>query len=516
MRLVTAREMRALDAHAINTVGIPGVALMELAGSGTVREMVRRWPVRGASVLVVAGRGNNGGDGFVIARHLHNHLAEVNILLLGNQELVKGDAKINMDAALALKIPLIEVDSAADILYLEEFFHSADFIVDALFGTGLDRPVTGDARELIAAMEACSAIKVAVDLPSGLNADTGSVMGGAAAHAHLTVTFGYGKVGQFTSPGYEYCGEVEIVDISLPPISHGPPPTFLLTDSWVRKALPPRPPGGHKGSFGHVVVVGGSRGKVGAALLCSEAAVSMGSGLVTVAAPMEILPVLMNRLTEAMCTAINPSGEEISPRDTEALLDLVKGKRALLLGPGLPTGEPLLSLVRGLVTRTPVPLVIDADGLNLLARDPSCLRSASAPVLLTPHPGEMARLMGTTVREVQEDRRTAAVSFAKEYGVHVALKGARTVVASPTGRTALCPTGNSGMGTGGSGDVLTGMVGALIAQRQKPFEALCTAVYLHGRAGDLVAQEKGEYALRASDLISHIPAALRSVASGGE
>ncbi len=511
MRLVSAKEMRALDAHAINTIGIPGIALMELAGAGTARAILQRWPGDDGSFLVVSGKGNNGGDGYVVARHLHNAGCDVNIILLGNEESITGASSINLQAAKALKIPTVEINSTADILYLEEMFQDADFIVDAIFGTGLDREVTGVPREMIAAINASPAIKISVDMPSGLCADTGAVLGEEAIQADLTVTFGYGKIGQFTSPGFAFCGEIEIVDISLPPVSHGNPTCFLLTDGWIRDHLPLRPPGGHKGTFGHVLIVAGSKGKVGAAIMCSEAAISMGSGLVTLVSPPEILDILMNRITEAMCAPLAAPGESPSLADLDTLLALVNGKDVLVVGPGIPTGEGMFELLTALIEHSPVPVIIDADGLNLLARDLSVLKRAKAPVILTPHPGEMARLAGITTEEVQRRRSLTAVEFAREHNVFVVLKGARTVVASPDGRTAINPTGNSGMGTGGSGDVLTGMIAALVAQKSCPFDAMATGVFLHGRAGDLVAQERGELSLRASDLVDFLPTALFSI-----
>ncbi|MBU1240168.1 NAD(P)H-hydrate dehydratase [Myxococcota bacterium] len=511
MRLVTAKEMRSLDAHAINNIGIPGIALMELAGAGTARAILKRWPGEGSSFLVVAGKGNNGGDGYVTARHLTNAGCEVNIVVLGNEESIAGDAKTNLMAAKALKIPIVEINSTADILYLEEMFHTADFIIDAIFGTGLDREVTGIPREMISAINASPAIKIAIDMPSGLCADTGAVMGDEAIQADLTVTFGYGKIGQFTSPGFSYCGEIDIVDISLPAVSHGRPTCFLLTDAWIRDHLPFRPRGGHKGTFGHLAIIAGSRGKIGAAIMCSEAAISMGSGLVTLVSPADVQDILMNRLTEAMCAELCAPGVEPSLADMDHLMSLTREKDVVVIGPGIPVGEGMFQLLAALIERTEVPLIIDADGLNLLARDPSILKKAGAPVIITPHPGEMARLTGKSVEEIQHHRRSTASSFAREHNVYVTLKGARSIIAAPDGRTAINPTGNSGMGTGGSGDVLTGMIGALVAQRSNPFDAMAVGVFLHGRSGDLVAQERGELSLRATDLIDYLPNALFSI-----
>jgi ADP-dependent NAD(P)H-hydrate dehydratase / NAD(P)H-hydrate epimerase len=512
MRLVTAKEMRALDQYAINMVGIPGVALMELAGNGTAKAIMERWPVENTAFLIVAGKGNNGGDGYVIARHLFNQGAEVNIILIGSEKSISGDALINLKSAKALKIPIFEINSTADIVYLEEMFLASDIIVDAIFGTGLDRDVTGVEREIVSAINASAAIVISVDIPSGLNSDTGAVMGSEAIYADLTVTFGFCKIGHYTSPGFEYCGEIVLVDISIPPISHGKATCFLLTEDWVKTYLPERPRGGHKGTFGHVLIIAGSRGKVGAAIMSSEAAISMGSGLVTVVAPSDILNILMNRLTEAMCEPLSLEDQPNSD-DIKRILTLTENRNVIVFGPGIPKNEGMFQLLKALIEESPIPIVIDADGLNLLAKDPSILKNAKRPVILTPHPGEMAKITGMDKEKIQSNRIPVAVEFAKEYNVFILLKGARSILVSPKGRVAINPTGNPGMGTGGTGDILTGMVASIIAQNMSIFEATSVALFLHGRSGDLAAQEKGEYSLRAMDLIKYLPTAFYSLDS---
>ncbi|MBN2723533.1 MAG: NAD(P)H-hydrate dehydratase [Deltaproteobacteria bacterium] len=512
MRLVNAAEMRSLDQYAINTLGIPGVVLMELAGSATARAISERWEVKGSSVVVVCGKGNNGGDGYVVARHLHNYGAIVNIIALGNENDSRGESKTNLDIVKAMNIPFLELNGTSDIMYVEELFSDTDFIVDAIFGIGLDRPVTGLPRELISIMNSVSAVKISVDIPSGLSADTGEPLGGDAVQSDLTVTFGYPKIGHYTSPGFEYCGEIVIADISLPRVNHGDSTVFLLSDQWVAHHIPYRKRSGHKGTFGHSAVIGGSIGKVGAAVMAGESAVAMGSGLVTIIARENIMSVLMTRLTEEMCRTLETDTD--SPQWEEQINWLIE-RSALAIGPGLGKDESARKLLISILESSEHPVIIDADALSIVADDPEILLKAKCDVILTPHPGEMAVLTKLSVKEIQASRHIIARDFAKKYNVHVILKGARTVIASPRGRIAVNSTGNPGMATGGSGDVLTGFVTALCAQGCSAFDAMCIGVFLHGRSGDLVAQEKGEIALKATDIIHSLSAALYSLGSQG-
>jgi ADP-dependent NAD(P)H-hydrate dehydratase / NAD(P)H-hydrate epimerase len=515
MRLVTSKEMSSLDKYAINTIGIPGLSLMELAGAGTARLIMERWPIDDAGITVVCGKGNNGGDGLVVARHLHNNGADVNIVLVGNENDLEGNSKINANIIKSLKIPLLEVLSTADIWDIEEVFHNADIIVDALFGIGLDRAVTGIYREIVTVVNASSAITVAVDMPSGVCADTGSIFDGKGIKADLTVTFAYPKVGQFTSPGFDYCGEIEVVDISIPRTSHGSDSLFLLNDQWVKNHLPPRKRSDHKGTFGHVLVFAGSTGKVGAAVMTCESALSMGAGLVTNVSENRVINILMQRFTEIMCEPLNEAEKELTIDDLDRFLALTKGKNVVAIGPGISTHDNVTELLSEFIQKCEIPMIIDADGLNHIAKNVDVLKGIKVPVILTPHPGEMSRLTGIPIKEIQNNRHVVAKDFAKKYGVYVVLKGARTVIASPYGQVAINPTGNPGMGTGGTGDVLTGFISAILAQDRSPFDAMAVAVYLHGRAGDLAAQEKGELSLRALDLISYLPSAFYSLELDG-
>ena len=491
MLIATAAEMRELDRTTIEDVGIPGVVLMENAGAGVARAVATSG---GERVGVVCGVGNNGGDGFVIARHLWNRGVDVRVYLVAVRDKIRGDAKINLDAAERCGVPFV---TSLDGL------KSETVVVDALLGTGLKddvRGALGDAIDRINALPK-KITRSAVDIPSGLDADTG-MPHGRAVRADLTYTMGLPKVGLVSAPGFEAVGELHVVDIGLPRglAEKKGLATWLLEDADVARRVPPRPKSGHKGTFGHLLVVAGSHGKTGAALLAGEAALRGGAGLVTLAVRPDVQKVLEGRVRELMTGAYT---------DESQLRALAKGKRAVALGPGIPTDDAMRDLVRRWARELPLPMVIDADGLNLLAGATDVLRGAAGPRLLTPHPGEMARLCDTTTEAVQSDRVAVARKLAAHTGAFVALKGARTVVAAPDGRAFINPTGNPGMGTGGTGDVLTGLCGSLLAQGLEPLDALLVGVYCHGRAGDrAAARKKSQRGLLARDLIAEIPAAL--------
>jgi NAD(P)H-hydrate epimerase len=354
---------------------------------------------------------------------------------------------------------------------------------------------------------------VAVDIPSGLSSETGWPLG-VAVEAHHTVTFALAKVGLFTYPGCEHAGQVHVIDIGIPrrlAVERGVR-CHLLEEARVRALLPRRRLGGHKGSYGHLLILAGSPGKTGAAALCAAAAVRGGAGLVTVATADDALRVVQGRVPEAMCERFLAPGSE-SATDVEIALArlrmLLEGKRALAVGPGIETSAGMAALLRRLVAELELPCVIDADGLNLLAAAPEALAGARAPLALTPHPGEMARLAGLPLAAVQADRMAITRALAARLRAWVALKGARTVIATPDGTAFINPTGNPGMGSGGTGDVLTGMVGALLAQGLTPFDALQVATYAHGRAGDEARDRSGEMGLSAGDLLRSLPRVLR-------
>ncbi len=491
MLLVTAAEMRALDRETIETVGVPGVVLMESAGRGVVDVIARHFDVPKTRTVVFCGPGNNSGDGFVVARHLANRGADVVVGLVGERDKVKGDAKTHLDACAKSNVRIFEADKAP--------LHRNDLVVDAVFGTGLSRPVgAGAARDVIARMRAHRGPVVAVDVPSGLDADKGII--GPCVRADHTVTFAFAKLGLVGAEEQSVVGQLHVVDIGIPErLARERGVKAELLDERVLEPLRNRELTGHKGTHGHVLVVAGSRGKTGAALLCGTAVLRTGAGLCTVAMPADATAVVEGRVPELM---IEPFGE---------IQALLAGKKAAAVGPGIAKDDASKERLRALA-HSELPLAVDADALNLIAADPMSWPRRSSPTVMTPHPGEAARLLGASVGAVQEDRVGAARALADKFGAVVVLKGARTVIAAPDGRLAVNPTGNPGMGTGGTGDVLTGCVAAALARhradgdgRVDAFAAACSAVYLHGAAGDSAAALRSQTGLLASDLVDALP-----------
>lgn len=532
MRLVTAQEMREIDRAAAESHRIPGLLLMENAGRAVCRAVQDLLgTLKGKVVFVLAGKGNNGGDGFVAARHLLNGGAHVRVMLATEPDKVTGDARVNLDIWLRLgqKVYFLSDRNALQVLQLG--LMQADAVVDALYGTGFRGVVRDRPAKAVETVNQSGRPVVAVDIPSGVEADTGKVHG-PAIRATRTVTFGLPKLGLVLEPGASYAGEVTVADISLPRTLLEGGRRFLLTRELVASWLPPRAPEAHKGNFGHVLVVGGSRGMIGAACMAAMAALRVGAGLVTVAVPRSLQDVAAARVTEAMTLGLPETPDGCLDRGARnEIVPFLKKATAVALGPGLGTHPETVALVGDLLAEVRLPCVVDADGLNALAAMHGETRresaagaeagplpvSVHAPLVLTPHPGEMARLCGITTGEVQDDRLGVAERSAKAWNCVLVLKGARTIVAAPDGITYVNATGNPGMATGGSGDVLTGAVAGLLAQGLDPVRAAAAAVYLHGRAGDLAAETKGQPGLIAGDILDRLPEAIKETArsSGG-
>jgi len=532
VRLVTAEEMREIDRTAIKTYNIPGLLLMENAGRAVceaVGDLLGT--LKGKAVFVLAGKGNNGGDGFVAARHLLNRGAHVRVMLATEPDEVTGDARVNLDIWLRLgqKIYFLGDRNALQVLQLG--LMQADAVVDALYGTGFRGAIRDRLARVVETVNQSGRPVVAVDIPSGVEADTGKVHG-PAIRAARTVTFGLPKLGLILEPGASYAGEVTVADISLPRVLLDGGRRFLLTRELVASWLPARAPQAHKGNFGHVLIVGGSRGMVGAACMAATAALRVGAGLVTVAVPRSLQDVAATKITEAMTLGLPETAEGYLSRNArDEIMRFLKRATVLALGPGLGTHPETVALVGEILPEVRVPCVVDADGLNALAaamhgetrRESAAGPDAiplpapvEAPLILTPHPGEMARLLGTTTGEVQDDRLGVAERGARAWNCVLVLKGARTIVAAPDGTTYVNPTGNPGMATGGSGDVLTGAVAGLLAQGLEPARAAAAAVYLHGRAGDLAAEAKGQPGLIAGDILERLPEAIKeTICPGG-
>jgi ADP-dependent NAD(P)H-hydrate dehydratase / NAD(P)H-hydrate epimerase len=510
--VLTAEQMRAVDRAATADFGVPTLLLMENAGRG-VAEVVARalgGRVAGRRVRVVCGAGNNGGDGFVVARHLALAGVEVSVLLAASREKIAGaggDAATNLRALEALALVTV-VEGAAwnDAAAWAGPLAGADAIVDALFGTGLRSDVTGVPAAAIAAMNAAAGIKIAVDIPSGIDADTGRVHG-VAFRADVTATMGAPKLG-FVVDADVPAGRVEVVSLGVPirpPAALGPFCHAVDVEETLA-GVPRRGPSGHKGTAGHLLIVAGSAGKTGAAWLSARAAMRAGVGLCTVASTAAGQAALDAKVIEIM-TARYADGDDADASSAARLSALASAMRALAIGPGIPTGPGMRALVEELVARSPLPLVVDADALNLLAPHAARVAAAApAPRVLTPHPGEMARLLGTTTAEVQRARVESARKLAADTRAIVVLKGARTLIARPDGTVFINPTANPALGTAGAGDVLTGVVGALLAQGMDAFEAARLGVLVHGLAGDRASAAIGGLGMVAGDLPDAIAA----------
>lgn len=500
--VLSAAAMRELDRRAIQERGIPGEVLMEAAGSACAQAVRELLPSGHAGrVLVVCGRGNNGGDGFVAARLLSQSGCAVEVFLLGDPATLHGDAALNRDRWQALGQPIRTVRAAADLP--PESLAGAGVILDAIFGTGLDKPVRGLEAEVIRAINACGRPVVSADLPSGVSADTGAVLGEAVL-ARVTVTFGHLKPGLLFYPGATLAGAVRVADICLPPLarSEAQPRAWLMEESDLAAAIRPRPADAHKGMFGHLVVLAGSDFMPGAAALCCTAAMRSGAGLCTLIASEEVL-------RRALVGPVEFTGAPLG--DFERLAEQCRGKRALVMGPGLGQESATAERVRQAAQAIEIPAVLDADGLNLLSGHLDLLREARAPRILTPHPGEAARLLECAAGEIQADRLAAARRLAARTGAVVALKGARTVIADSSGEAFLCSAGNPGMATGGTGDVLAGIIGGLLSQGHPALEAARLGVHLHALAGDRAAETRGQRGLVARDLLESLPDVLRDI-----
>lgn len=522
-RLVTAEQMRALDRAATEKCGVPSLLLMENAGKAVadaVRELLGQRGLR--SVVVVAGPGNNGGDGFVAARHLHEALLVVKVFFWGDRAAVRGDALANIEMAENAGVP---IDYSHDLKKLRKAIEGSDLVIDALLGTGARGQLKPEYAGAVGAINLSGMPVVAVDIPSGVDADTGRALGPAAelddvgkaaVKADVTVTFDSMKAGLVSYPGAWYVGDIVVADIGIPEAARrrSPQRTAILGlgTAGLASLLFPRQPDDHKGTYGHVAIVAGSVGMTGAATLSAEGALRIGTGLVTCLVPESLNDILEVKLTEAMTIRV-PEGRAraFGMASLDPVLGYLNQWDASVIGPGFGRDEDTIEFTLELIKRLEKPAIIDADALYAISKDLSVLKQCKAPLVLTPHPGEMATLLGTTSEEVQSNRLETARAFARKHGVTVVLKGAGTVIADPDGRAYINTTGSPGMATGGTGDVLSGMIGGLLAQDSDPANAATAAVYLHGLAGEIAAAKMSEPAMLASDLASSIGDAIKKV-----
>ncbi len=502
--LLSSALMREMDRITIESIGIMGPVLMETAGRACAQAAVELLTHgEKGRFVVMCGKGNNGGDGFVAARTLHHWGHDVSVMLFAQKNALVGDALANKKILDRLGLPIRVFTNERELVDLE--LTDYDVVIDALLGTGLSSELKGLYAKAVQVINSADTAVLSVDIPSGISSDTGHVLGHAVM-ATRTVTFGFPKIGQILFPGTQYCGELMVADIGIPPDL--PPKdaltTWLLEEEDLFRYCGPRDPDAHKGHFGHLVVLAGSLEKPGAAGLCCLAAARTGAGLVTLAGGREVLDRVVRGPVEFMGAVVDSCGQ---------LEELCRGKQALAVGPGLGLSERMREIISHCVVNLPVPVVVDADGLNNLVGSMDLLRKSKAERILTPHPGEMSRLLGITTGEVQRDRPAAARKLAAESGCISVLKGARTVIAEPNGQVYIVPAGNPGMAGGGTGDVLTGMIGSMLAQGFEALDAAIGATYLHALAGDAAALEKGQQALLASDIIAALPTVMKRLES---
>ena len=517
MKLVTSAQMRALEDRAVEA-GASLDALMEEAGLAVAQEAwLTLGVVAGRRVLVLAGTGNNGGDGLVAARHLADWDAEVVVYLLAPRP--ESDPKLAQLIERSVAVTTVDVDEGGSLL--REALDGAELVVDALLGTGRSRPIEGALagvlRSLQTRMQAARPPKIiAVDLPSGVDADSGHA-DPLAVRADLTVTFGLAKVGLFTLPGSEHAGRVQVIDIGLPKDALREVPLDLLDTAWVRARLPERPRSANKGTFGRVLVVAGSSEYVGAARLAAEASYRAGAGLVTIACTRPVQHMLAASIAEATWLPLDDENGAISASNVDLIRERLSAYDVLLIGPGLGQSAGIPTLVDGVLSALPASVracVVDADALNALAGLPDWPRRLPTPCVLTPHPGEMSRLLNSTVAAVQDSRLSVATASAADWGQTIVLKGAHTVVAAPDGRAAISPHANPLLASAGTGDVLAGAIAGLLAQGLPPFEAAACGVFLHGLTAEELASDLGDRGLLAGDLLPGLPRAIRLVMHG--
>lgn len=510
MKISTVAQMREMDATAIGRFGIAEDLLMENAGHAAFAVLASRMgPVFERSFVVVCGLGNNGGDGLVVARHIHSHGGQVEVLLLGDPERFRGAARRQMAMLERLPVPILRLPDAEG---LAERLAAGEVLVDALFGTGLSREIDGLHREVVEAINASGRPVLSLDIPSGVQGDTGQILGCAVQASH-TVTFGLPKAGNLLYPGFACGGHLHVAHIGMP--------RELLENEALQLAvnlpppLPCRSATGHKGSFGQALFIAGAAGYLGAPCFAALSFLKAGGGYSRLAAPAGITPFIAMKGSEIVfLPQRETAGGSLALANREALLATAAGQDFVVLGPGLSLDEETQQLARELTAATQRPLLIDGDGLTAVAAHPELLQQRRAPTVLTPHPGEMARLTGLSIGAIETDRVAAVRRGARDLNAMVVLKGAHSLIGCPDGRVFINLSGNSGLASAGSGDVLTGTIAASFCLGLPLPEAVCKGVLLHGLAGDLAAAARGEDGMTAQDILDYLPLALRADRSG--
>lgn len=505
--------MQAADAFAINECGIPGIVLMENAGIRCVDIALKRFPdCLQKKITVVAGKGNNGGDGFVIARHFFNKGANVQVLLIGDRGSLKNDARINADSAANIGIPIKEVDET-NIKSCRHILNHSQFIIDSIFGTGFNKAASGIYEKIIASINESKKTVIAIDIPSGIDSDSGQFIG-PHINASMTIALALYKRSHWLFPSADAMGELKLVDIGIPQkaLDSIPISINLLETEDIQTQFQDRDANSHKGTFGHVLLVAGSLGKNGAGGLAALASLRSGAGLATLAMPESCQKIAESIPLEVMTTGLSEAKEGfLGLSAKQQILELCKDKSSIAIGPGISTEKETVELLENTIPDLKIPLVLDADGLNCLALSSNLLSSLRPGTVLTPHPKEMSRISGIAIQEILNNRISVASEFAQKHSIYLILKGAHSVIASPTGEVFINPTGNSGMATAGSGDVLTGIIAGLLAQGMSSKWATLAGCYLHGLAGDQFADKQSKTNLIAGDLLRELPNTIKSI-----
>lgn len=509
MKVSSVNEMRAMDRRAIEEFGISEELLMENAGRAAYEILSREWGVTGRRYVLCCGVGNNGGDGFVVARHILSGGGIPRVFLFGNPDRLRGAAKTHF--AILSRLP-VEVKTISDAHSIRPAVIHADGVVDALFGTGLDREVDGLYRKAIDLINASGRPVLSLDIPSGIHGDTGEILG-TSVRADHTVAFGLPKIGNMLYPGFELCGRLHVSHISFPPSLYDDKAIPVETNGFI--PLPHREPTAHKGSVGDVLFISGAAGYFGAPYFAAMSLLKAGGGYARLAAPSSMIPYLATRGSEIVFVPLAETTEgSLSLKNRDPLLSAARRVDMVVIGPGLSLAEETQGLIRELAAGIEKPLLVDGDGITALADRPEIVRGRRAPTILTPHPGEMSRLTNRSVFEIEKERIPVLRKACSDLKAWIVLKGAHSLIGTPGGRVFINLSGNPGMATAGAGDVLTGTIAAMSGLGLSLEEAVRKGVFLHGLAGDLAAADKGEDGITAQDILNYLPYALKEDREG--
>lgn len=497
MKIIKTETMRKIDKFCINNLKIPGIVLMENAALKVLKNL----DLKNNDVFtIICGSGNNGGDGLALARHLFLSKKNVNVVLLGKEDKLSEECKINYDILMNMGITINKIDDVKDISKIKKALNSCSIIVDAIFGTGLSREVKDVYRSIISLINESRKYVVAIDVPSGLNGDNGQALG-IAVKANKTITFQFYKRGFLEYESDEYTGNIIVEDIGIPEsvANKFQVKDCILEKNEIKKYVPIRNEYAHKGDFGKVAIIAGSKGFTGAAYITIKAAVKSGAGLVTLCCREEIQKIMSNKLVEAMT---------VSYKEKERLNKTLKESDVIAIGPGMGNNEITLEIIKGILSTTKCPLVIDADGINVLKDKLSLLTNKKETVILTPHLGEMSRITGIPIENIKKNRLEIAKEFSKKYKVIVLLKGYNTIITDGD-KVFVNPTGNSAMASGGMGDCLTGIIASFIGQGINPFKAACLGAYIHGYCGEKLSNKM--FCVNANEVLKNLPYAIKSI-----